>query len=454
MEIVAQAVRSERSRRLVLAGSLTGLIFAPSTAFAVCAPPAGDNVTVTCSGTTTDQGPGANTGYGDGTQNGLTVNVQAPASVTGTSIGINVASNNTINNLGVITTQGGGGVGDVWGINANGVNLTVNNSGTIGRFDIPGFVFDAAGINVQATGLSVTNQAGATIQGQIGIQGIGTGVVVNSGLITGLTTFGGGEGIDFAGNNTSSIKVTNNQTGVITGDAFGINANSAVVSNFGTISAPIAGFGGAGLNANTLVLTNFASGLITGDAFGVTGSQAPNLSITNFGTISSTGFGGVAVSGAVVNLVNTGTITAGSGLAGIGVVMSSGSISNNSGGTISGDVAIVANGNSSIFNAGTITGNGTAISLANGGNTLTLGPGSVINGTAHGSGADTFQLGGVGADSFDAGLLLTQYSGYATFNKVGASTWILTGTNARQCPGPSRRARCWSTARCRTRRWR
>jgi hypothetical protein len=51
---------------------------------------------------------------------------------------------------------------------------------------------------------------------------------VNSGTITGLTTLGGGEGIDFAGNTTSSVTVTNNATGLIAGDANGINAAIAM----------------------------------------------------------------------------------------------------------------------------------------------------------------------------------------------------------------------------------
>jgi hypothetical protein len=46
--------------------------FAPSGALAACTPFAGNNVTVTCSGVTFDQGPGLNIGYGDsgGTQPG------------------------------------------------------------------------------------------------------------------------------------------------------------------------------------------------------------------------------------------------------------------------------------------------------------------------------------------------------------------------------------------------
>jgi autotransporter-associated beta strand protein len=384
-----------------------------------------------------NQGPKVNTGYGSGSQSGLTINVVAAptSSVTGTSIGIDVGSNNTINNFGTITTAGNGGVGDVWGINANGPNLTVSNSGTIGRLDVPNNLIDLAGINALATGLLVTNNAGATIQGSVGIQGAGVGTVVNSGLINGLAG-GGGEGINFAANNTSMVTVINNASGVITGDANGINANSAIVFNYGTISAPTAGFSGAGINANTLVLTNYASGLITGDGFGVSGSQTPNLTITNFGTISATGFGAFGVFGNVVTIVNSGTISTAPGQAGQTVLMNSGSVTNNAGGIITGDSAIAAfGGNTSIFNAGTITGTGgTAITFSSGGNTLTLAPGSVINGTAHGFGADTFQLGGTGSDTFDAGLFATQFSGYATFNKIGASTWTLSGTNATATP--------------------
>jgi uncharacterized protein with beta-barrel porin domain len=407
--------------------------FAPSSAFAGCTPPTGNNLTVTCSGATLNQGPGINRGYGDGTQNGLTINVVAspPSSVTGTSIGIDVGSNNTINNLGTITTFGSGGIGDVFGIQAN-TNLTVTNSGTIGRLDIPNNIFDTAGIS--ASTFSITNNAGATIQGAFGIQALGSGTVVNSGLITGVTGGGGGEGIDSLAS-PSVLTVTNNATGVITGDAFGINALSAVVFNSGTISS--VNVGGTGLNANSLVLTNYASGLITGDTFGVSGNQTPNLTITNFGTISTTGFSGNGIEGNIVNIVNSGTISARSGgNGGDAIILNSGSVTNNAGGLIISDAdAIATFGTTSIFNAGTITGlNGVAITFASGGNTLTLAPGSVINGTAHGFGADTFQLGGTGTDSFNASLFATQFSGYAVFNKIGSSTWTLTGSNATAMP--------------------
>ncbi len=417
-------------------GLLGAVAFASSEASAQqCTPASGNNVTVTCSGATVNQGPEANTGYGSGLQNGLTINVVAspPSSVTGTSIGIDLGSNNTVNNFGTVTTNGNGVIGDVFGIQGNGTNLTVNNSGSIGRIDIPDNLIDAAGIAAQDTGLMVTNNMGATIQGSIAIQGVGTGTVVNSGTISGLTGGGGGEGIDFNSDNTSVVTVTNNSTGVITGDAFGISANSAIIYNYGTISAPTAGNAGTGLSANTLVLTNYSTGLITGDGFGIAGSQTPNLTITNFGTISATGLAGTAIQGNTVTIVNSGIISALSGGGGSNAISTnSGSITNNAGGLITADsAAIVAFGNTSIFNAGTITGGaGVAISFSSGGNTLTLGPGSVINGSAHGFGADTFQLGGTGTDSFNASLFATQFSGYSTFNKIGTSTWTLTGSGA------------------------
>ena len=87
------------------------IVVSPDDALAACSPATGSNVTVNCTGTTFNQGPGINTGYGDSTQNGLTLTVQSGASVTGTSTGIDVNNNNTINNLGTITTQGSGGIG-------------------------------------------------------------------------------------------------------------------------------------------------------------------------------------------------------------------------------------------------------------------------------------------------------------------------------------------------------
>src|ERR1700756_2267232 len=67
--VVHKAARFRSERFLLGLLTLLGAAFtAPSAAVAACSPATGDNVTVTCSGVTLDQGPGTNTGYGSGSQ--------------------------------------------------------------------------------------------------------------------------------------------------------------------------------------------------------------------------------------------------------------------------------------------------------------------------------------------------------------------------------------------------
>ena len=130
--------------------------------------------------------------------------------------------------------------------------------------------------------------------------------------------------------------------------------------------------------------------------------------MTNSGSISGTGFNGYGIFATTADVTNTGTIL----------------------GTT---VALHFAQTSSVFNAGTLTGlRGTAIEFGGPLNTLTLGPGSKINGLVKGTGADILQLGGAGADTFDASLLGAgrQYSGFSTLNKLAGSNWTLTGDSS------------------------
>ena len=326
-------------------------------------------------------------------------------------------------------------MGDVFGIDANGP-LTVNNSGTIGRARYSRQSHSMlAGINGQR-GLSVTNNAGGVIQGYHRHPGRRHRQCHRE--------FGphqrhrGRRGRDRLLRRSRQHSVSDQQrTGTITGDAFGINASTATVTNYGTISAPT--FSGIAVNADSLTLTNYASGVITGDGGAISGSQTPTLTITNFGTIS----GGIdaasgAISGNVVNVTNSGAISVASGSGGSAISMASGSITNNAGGSITGDFdAIATEGNTSIFNAGTISAaSGDAIFFAFfGGNTLTIAPTSVITGNVVATGTDTFQLGGTGSGTFNLGTIgsTQQYQGFSTFNVVGA-TWTATGTFAPSSP--------------------
>ena len=108
-------------------------------------------------------------------------------------------------------------------------------------------------------------------------------------------------------------------------------------------------------------------------------------------------------------------------------------VTNNAGASVTGgQLGIFAfGGGSSVFNAGTISGGTAAIQFGGSGNTLTLGPGSVISGSVFGTGSDTFQLGGTGAATFDVSQIgpAAQYQGFGTFNKIGSSVWTLIGTS-------------------------
>lgn len=458
------------------------MLLGSGTAQAACTPASANNVTATCTGTTVNQGGGAPgtsaaiTGYGTGSETGITVNVAASASISASgdaqSAGINIKQG-TVN-------VGTGATVNATGILGAGVKLydqgSVVNSGSItsagyNGIDVGTPTFIGGNFVVLGGPLTVVNNAGGSITGTTGIGTLSTtsvGTVTNNGTITGTV----GNGIGWSG----SIAVTNNVGASITAsNGTGIGAAGGSVVNAGTItggsgidlgssstgtvtnSGNITGTSGGGISAGVLTVTNAVGGTVTGATNGITGGTS--LNVTNSGTIvGSDALGsGVGASG-IVNVINNAGASITGGVAGIeavnstAIVTNSGSIAavghsvaggygiaagtvilvNNAGSTISGSsFGILATaGGSSVYNAGTIIGvGGTAISFAGTGNTLTIAPGSVISGGVGGTGSDTFQLGGSGAATFDVSQLDGgQYGGFGTFNKIGSSTWTLTGT--------------------------
>jgi hypothetical protein len=161
----------------VAVGALAAVLAWPGSAQAACTTA---GTTVTCSGATT----GSPNGFGTGTEDGLTINVQTGASVTGTGAGgrgISVRNNDSVNNSGAVT-------GTDRGINAG-------------------------------TGLSIINNMGATITGT-NIFGIGAADVTlgNAGMITGGT-------IGVA-STVGAVTITSN-TGTILGGSSGVNSATA-----------------------------------------------------------------------------------------------------------------------------------------------------------------------------------------------------------------------------------
>ena len=375
--------------------------------------------------------------------------------VTGTStaISLQAGTSNITNSGGTISGTGGVGIGIT---SAVGSVVNLANSGTIAG---PGSIGILSGGTVNVTANSgsitggiaainttgsanVTNNGGGQISGLSAINAA-TITLANAGTISG-GTFGA---IDSAGavtvtSNTGTItstgftilangptSVNNAATGTISATGGGgtvaailVSLNAANVVNSGSITAT--GADSVGIIASGVTVTNNAGAIISGALDGINIQENLTSSITNAGTISGAARTGLRL-GSNDSVVNTGTIT---GLTGIGFRDPTAT-----------NTPVV---NGSVFNSGTITGTGgTAIDFTltagSGPFTLTLGPGSIINGNVLGTGGDLFQLGGAaGSDTFNVGNIgaAQQYRGFTSFNKIGGSTWTLTGTNVAALP--------------------
>ncbi len=425
-----------------------GLGLASAPANAACTPdPASSGDTVTCSGNTPG---GFQAGVG---VDGLTVNVQAGATINvAPGVAISVNDFNAVTNQGTIT-----GSALSTGIVAQDFN-TITNIGTI----IGGSTSTGIRAGVNST---IVNAASGVIIVEDHSQGIsvaGNSTVTNAGQIT-LTLPGPGAGIEAIGDDN----IVSNLAGAtiaVFGEASGVSilGNRALVNNAGTIDA---GPFSAGIDVfgSDAVITS--GGLISiANRTTAIQAQGDRALITHSGTINGTFEGaGVTYDGSSGTINNSGRILLGDNSVGIAVIGDSNVITNNGNITVrdgsaagidvisvsgsnsivntgainvgAGAIGIRLNGNGTIFNSGTISAAAgfAAIELCGCGNSsLTLGPGSVINGLVLGNGTDTFQLGGVGNDSLNLSLIGAgqQYDGFATFNKVGTATWSVTGTGA------------------------
>jgi uncharacterized protein with beta-barrel porin domain len=389
---------------------------------------------------------------------GATVTNAGTISSTGTQ-GFAVATgDSSFTNSGTITSAGNSGFGIF--SQGSGTVTVSNTGGTISNTGTGGIgIFSASG------NINITSNSG-TIKGAVAIQG-GATITVNNvagGTITGvsseaiatsgtvnLTNAGAVSGTNATTIGAGIVNITNTNTGTISGSNFAlgtifvsqsgsiINSSGSItavtgtatqteaifaslttvtVSNSGTIQAT--GANSIGIAANGVTITNSAGATISGALDGVNMQAGATSSIANTGTISGAGRSGLRLgSNASVTNTGNGLIT---GLTGI--VFRDPTATNTP----------VVNG--SVFNSGTITGTGgTAINFAltpaSGPFTLTLGPGSIINGNVLGTGGDLFQLGGAsGSDTFNVSNIgaSQQYRGFTTFNKIDGSTWSLTGT--------------------------
>ena len=472
---------------------LFGLCLPATSARAQCVPdPAASGQTVTCSGTDIE-GFAAGGGITNLTVNvlaGATVNDNGTAAISvndanvvtnngtvsaGSGLtGINVGNSNIVTNNRTVTVLDNG-----LGIAALNLN-TIVNAGSITTGDggaaisvhDNNVVTNSGALSVGASGTgifaglnnTITNTATGTINGlagAIGIYAFGGAAITNAGTISVGNSSGFSGGIlAINANNT----VTNAATGSITvgQNAAGIfmQGNFETVSNLGTIAAGSSGVGLAVIGNDATVTNRGSIATGSGGSAGIS-VQGDRANVDQSGTINlGVGGAGILYTGFSSTIVNRGQIT-GTGFAEGIVVLGDGNTVTNAGTIVVGasgigiDVTALSTTNQ-VINTGVITvgANGTGINVSSGGtvfnsgtinaaagqaaiefcscgpNTLTLGPGSVIHGFVFGAGTDTFQLGGVGKDSFNLDLIgpSLQYDGFSTFNKVDSSNWTVTGT--------------------------
>lgn len=326
-------------------------------------------------------------------------------------------------------TTGNGAAGGAAGLYATGmVYGTSGATGTVGllvttQTSISTTITGGAGQTGQAAVTNVNSQGGGG-GGGAGVQATADVTVTGTGDVTGgkgalLTSAGGGGG---GAGIFSSANVTIDTGGKVTG---------------GSGSTTVSGFSGGGGEGGAAVVLN-GSGTVTNSGTLTGGNGEASL-------VAAGGDGGAGVevvSGGSVFNESGGTITGGKGGAGRVRAVSI-PITPGAGG------AGITGSNATVINAGTITGgtggtgtgwtpvSGDAIEFTGGVNSLEIWSTSVINGNVVAySAADTLKLGGTANASFDVSQIgsTAQYQGFGIFEKVGTSTWTLTGTTTAVTP--------------------
>ncbi len=272
-----------------------------------------------------------------------------------------------------ITIQGGSATIDL--SSSAGNSIIGGNGGAGGGATANGFQNSAANGGVGGNAITLSAAGTITVNGSSTLQGGTGGAGGGANYIPGNSFVGhggaGGDAVSAAGAGAKSI--TNSGTIQAGNGGAGGNADTSPLVNGN------GGNGGVGLRLETATVTN--TGSIIGGNGGAAGTG---------GTGGSAGVSGEAVQGSNIVLINSGTITAGTG----------------------------AN----------------AITFASGTNTLELQAGSNITGNVVASGGanDLLALGGSGNSSFDLSAIdaIGQYRNFALFEKKGTSTWTVSNTTS------------------------
>ncbi|MFS8137312.1 MAG: autotransporter domain-containing protein, partial [Thermomonas sp.] len=361
-------------------------------------------------------GGGSTPGFGGGTGGGGAVsNFTAAASAVFTA--------NTAGADGGIGGQwaGGGGGGSALVLTAAGAQFNTQGFNGTGGSGGGGNVSNAGGGGggvavVLSQGGTVTNASGSQLTGGAGGTsgyggGGGAGVFLVSGgtLLNNAAVAGGGAG-------------NGGHYGTAGGNA--AQANRGLIDNLGTLIGGLGsanfrgGTGGHGVLANATAVRNAAGATIAG---GVGGGNTSSSSAFSAGS----GGDGVRFITGQGSLDNAGSITGGN----TGAALADSALGSGGAG-----VRAQSDGNT-LINSGAISGGlntggerANAVSLEGNNNTLELRAGYSFTGNVVASGTgNVLRLGGAADATLNLATGL-QYQGFASFEKIGATTWTVSGT--------------------------
>ena len=393
----------------------------------------------------------------------------------GDAIDPGVGTTNDINNDGTIeSTHTSGNTTHVDAINAGSStgDIIVNGAAIMGDTAsnalIEGAHHGITGGNTSGTGsytMSITNNAGATIQGDdgsginidgIGVAGTGSGTLItnesvtvtNSGTITGNGVTGDGDAVDVDGDvtimNHGKI-ISENAVSATPGQvefSEGVTVGGGSITNFqgATIEGEETGTSGVGRGITLAGVDHDAN-----DNGIPIQSIYENSSITNSGLVKGDGESGITVLGTTgggysVTILNnpTGTIEGNNSGAAEDQTISGGPDNGQASGQTHNQAVIELDDTGdtySVTNSGTITQdnttNGTAVAMHGSSNTLTVSGGSaVITGNVSGDTAadSTLTINPGAGGSFNYGYQISNFT--VQINSDGMSgTVTLSGTN-------------------------
>jgi hypothetical protein len=358
--------------------------------------------------------------------------------VTGSNVVYNYATGTMTSTAADAVRPGVNGIVNNWGLiksiagsstSADGIDLQNNSGVTINgnAGTIEGARHGITGAQLTATTsytLTVTNLAGATIQGDNGsginidgVNGLEVVTVINGGLIVGNGVTGDGDGVDVDG----LVKITN--TGIIRSAnavdpaaAFseGITVGGGTITNSGTIEGLVAA-GNTNAKGIGITLTgNDVAGSTTGEREGLYGNAV---------VVNQTG-------GLIRGQNSSAIVAKGDSTNGLYTV----SISNDAtsvirgGGTI--DAAIQLGADSATINdSGLIDGSSSGIAIAGAAGSLTInitgGQASVLGNIVGGTGTNAMKIDAGSGNSF------AYSSGISNFStvEVAGGTVTLSGVN-------------------------